>query len=326
MTIFGLISHCIFTCSLLITVTAQSWAYADTFPEKPIHFIVPNTPGSATDQLARTVGFSIQKSTGQPVLIENKPGANGIIAAEYVANAQADGYTVLIGNSTTNAANQALYRRLPYDPDKSFTALTGLGQGSQVMVVQNEFPAKTFKEFVTMAKKNPGKYAYGSGGSSARVATAAFARMGGINLLHVPYKGNPLAMTDLIGGRIQVFFPDMTTALPMIRSGKIRPLAVTSKTRSNYLPDVPTLAELGLKSYEASYWFAAYAPAKTPKDVVKRLSELIREGVGSQASASFFKSVGMEPFGSTPEELREFTYSQIAYWNESVKAAGITPE
>jgi tripartite-type tricarboxylate transporter receptor subunit TctC len=313
---------CVLYCGLSLGTPSA----AGGFPDRPIRLIVPNTPGSATDQMARTVALTMQERGGKPVIVEDKPGANGIIAAEYVAKAAADGYTILIGNSTTNAANSALYLKLPYDPEKDFAPITGLGRGSQVMVVSSNFPAKTVGDFITLARTNPGKYAYGSGGASARVATEAFARMAGIKLLHVPYKGNPLALLDLLGGQIQVFFPDMATALPMIHSGQIRPLAVTSKQRSAYLPDVPTLDEAGLSGYEAGYWFAAYAPADTPPEIVQTLSKLMQEGVRSQASASFFESVGMEAFATTPDELRSHTRKEIAGWAASVRAAGIEPE
>jgi len=313
-------------CLLLCGLSLGTPAASATFPDRPIRLIVPNTAGSATDQLARTVAQTMQQRGGKPVIVENKPGANGIIAAEYVAKAAADGYTILIGNSTTNAANPALYIKLPYDPDKDFAPITGLGRGSQVMVVKSDFPAKTVNEFITLAKANPGKYAYGSGGASARVATEAFASMAAIKLLHVPYKGNPLALIDLLAGQIQLFFPDMATALPMIHSGAVRALAVTSKERSAYLPDVPTLDEAGLRGYEARYWFAAYAPAGTPPDIVQTLSTLMQEGVRSEATAAFFESVGMEAFATTPDQLRAYTRKEIADWAASVRAAGIEPE
>lgn len=299
---------------------------AGPFPEKPIHFVVPNPPGTATDQLARTVALTVQQRGGQPVVVDNKAGANGIIASDFVAKAPADGYTVLIGNSTTNAANAYLYKKLPYSVERDFAPLAGLGRGSQVMVVNNDVPARTVAEFIALAKASPGKYAFGSGGASARVATEGFAQMAGIKLLHVPYKGNPLALTDLMGGQIQVFFPDMTTALPLVRSGKVRALAVTSKTRSTYLPDIPTLNESGLPGYEATYWFAAYAPAGTPADVVATLSRLLSEGVQSDAAASFFRSMGMDAFPTTPEALREFNRSELLHWGKAIKAAGIEPE
>jgi tripartite-type tricarboxylate transporter receptor subunit TctC len=310
------------TCVLSFTLPAK----AATFPEKAIRFVVPNTPGSATDQLARTIALTVQQRTGQAVVVDNKPGANGLIAVEAVTNAPADGYTVLIGNSTTNAANSSLFKKLPYDADKDFAPISGLGRGSQVVVVNNDLPVKTVADLIALAKANPGKYAYGSGGASAQVATEAFARMAGIKLLHVAYKGNPPAMTDLMGGQIQVFFPDMTTALPVVRGGKVRALAVTSDTRSSYLPDVPTLQEAGLKGYEASYWFAAYARAGTPSEVVATLNKLINEGIRSEGASAFFRSVGMEAFATSPEELRDFTRKEIAKWASSIKAAGIQPQ
>jgi tripartite-type tricarboxylate transporter receptor subunit TctC len=310
------------TCLLAFSLPAK----AATFPEKTIRFIVPNTPGSATDQLARAIASSVQQRTGQPVVVDNKPGASGMIAAEAVAKASPDGYTVLIGNSTTNAANPSLFKKLPYDADKDFAPISGLGRGSQVVVVNNDLPVKSVAELIALAKANPGKYAYGSGGASARVATEAFARMAGIKLLHVAYKGNPPAMADLMGGQIQVFFPDMTTALPVIRGGKVRALAVTSNTRSSYLPELPTLHEAGLRGYEASYWFAAYAPAGTPPEVVSTLNKLINEGIRSEGASAFFRSASMEPFGTSPEELRDFTRKEIANWTSSIKAAGIQPE
>lgn len=299
---------------------------ATTFPEKPIRFVVPNTPGSATDQLARAIATSVQQRTGQPVVVDNKPGASGMIAADAVAKAPADGYTVLIGNSTTNAANPSLFKKLPYDADKDFAPISGLGRGSQVLVVNNDLPVKSVAELIALAKANPGKYAYGSGGASARVAAEEFARVAGITLLHVAYKGNPPAMVDLMGGQIQVFFPDMTTALPVIRGGKVRALAVTSSKRSSYLPELPTLQEAGLSGYQASYWFAAYAPAGTPPEIVSTLNRLINEGIRSEAASAFFRTASMEPFGTSPQELRDFTRNEIANWAASVKAAGIQPE
>lgn len=301
-------------------------AKATTFPEKTIRFVVPNTPGSASDQLARAIAAAIQRTTGQSVVVESRPGASGILAAQAVAGAPADGYTVLIGNSTTNGANPSLFKKLPYDADKDFAPISGLGRGSQVLLVNNDLPAKTVAELIALAKANPGKYAYGSGGASARVASEAFARMVGIKLLHVPYKGNPLAMTDLMGGQIQLFFADITTALPVIRGGKVRALAVTSTTRSSYLSELPTLHEAGLSGYEASYWFAAYAPAGTPPAVVSTLNGLINEAIWSEGASAFFRNASMEPFGTTPEQLRDFTRKEIANLASAIKAAGIEPE
>ena len=316
-------------CALASTVAAVTLASAQAlaaFPDKPIRFVVPNTAGSATDQLARAVAVTVQLRSGQPVVIDNKAGANGIIAAEFVAKAPPDGYTVLIGNVTTNAANPYLFKKLPYSAEKDFVPLTGLGRGTQVMVVNNDLPAKTVAEFIALAKANPGKYTFGSGGASARVATEGFAQMAGIKLLHVPYKGNPLALTDLMAGQIHTLFTDMTTALPLLRGGKVRALGVTSKTRSVYLPDVPTIDESGVRGYEAGYWFAAYAPAGTPPDVVTVLNRMLTEGVRADSATTFFKSVGMDAFATTVEELREFNRIELINWSKSIKAAGIEPE
>jgi tripartite-type tricarboxylate transporter receptor subunit TctC len=317
--------HAVFRAAALSLACAVP-ALAGSFPEKPIRFVVPNTPGSATDQLARAVGQTVQQRAGQPVVVDNKAGANGILAAEFAAKAAPDGYTVLIGNVTTNAANPFLFKKLPYSADKDFTPVSGLGRGYQVMVVNKDFPAKSVKDFIAMAKAEPGKYTFGSGGASARVATEAFAKQAGIKLLHVPYKGNPPALTDLMGGNITTLFTDMTTALPLVKGGKVRALAVTSKARSPFLPDVPSMEEEGLHGYQAGYWFAAYVPAGTPADIVATLNGLIVEGVKSEGAASFFKTVGMEAFATTPEEMREFNKVELVNWGQSIKAAGIEPE
>lgn len=312
--------------ALVLSLAGALPALAASFPEKPIRFVVPNTAGSATDQLARTVAQTVQQRTGQAVVVDNKAGANGIVAAEFVAKAAPDGYTVLIGNVTTNAANPFLFKKLPYSADKDFTAVSGLGRGYQVMVVNKDFPAKSVREFIAMAKANPGKYTFGSGGASARVATEAFAKQAEVKLLHVPYKGNPLALTDLMGGQITTLFTDMTTALPLVKSGKVRALAVTSKARSTYLPDVPSMEEEGLNGYQAGYWFAAYVPAGTPLDIVATLNGLMVDGVKSEGAAAFFKNVGMEAFVTTPEEMRDFNKVELVNWEQSIKAAGIEPE
>lgn len=312
--------------TLALSVAGALPALASSFPEKPIRFVVPNTAGSATDQLARAVGQTVQQRTGQAVVVDNKAGANGVVAAEFVAKAAPDGYTVLIGNVTTNAANPFLFKKLPYSADKDFTAVSGLGRGYQVMVVKNDFPAKSVKDFIAMAKTNPDKYSFGSGGASALVATEAFAKQAGIKMLHVPYKGNPPALTDLMAGQITTLFTDMTTALPLVKSGKVKALAVTSKARSPYLPEVPSMEEEGLRGYLAGYWFAAYVPAGTPADIIATLNALIVQGVKSEGAAAFFKQVGMEAFATTPDEMREFNKVELVNWSQSIKAAGIEPE
>ena len=297
------------------------------FPEKPVTFVVPFAAGSATDQIARALGNAVTAETGQPVVIDNKAGASGFIASQQVAKAPADGYTVLITTNTTHAANEHLFKRLPYDPVKDFAPVTALGKGGQIMVVRPEFPAKTVAEFVALAKAAPGKHSFGSGSSSSRMAGELLQQMADIKLLHVPYKSNPLAITDLLGGQIDMMITDASTGLPQVKAGKLRALGVSGSKRSPLAPDVPTIDEAGVKGYEMGYWFAAYAPAGTPQPVVGRLNELLVKAAGSaSARTAFYEPSGTEVFTSTPDELARFQTAESGKWGRIVKAAGIEAE
>ena len=303
------------------TVQAQS------FPDKPITFVVPFAAGTATDQIARAIGNGITADTKQAVVIDNRAGASGFIASQFVAKAPADGYTVLITTNTTHAANEHLYKKLPYDPVKDFAPVTGLGKGGQIMVVAPTFPAKTVAEFIALAKKEPGKYSFGSGSSSSRMAGELLQQMADIKLLHVPYKSNTLAVTDLLGGQINMMITDTATGLPQVKAGKLRALGMSSASRSPLAPDVPTIAEAGVKGYEMGYWFAAYAPAKTPPAVVKRLNELLVKAAKSDAAkTAFYEPTGTEVFTTTPEEMAKFQTGESQKWGRIVKAAGIEAE
>src|ERR1700682_178470 len=263
---------------LAIAVSTYSLAaLAQDYPAKAISFVVPSAAGSATDQLARGLGQSVSNDTRQAVVIDNKPGASGFLAALYVAKAAADGYTVLITTNTTHAANEHLFKSLPYDPVKDFAPVTLLGKGGQIMVVNLKVPAKSVQEFIALAKKEPGKYSFGSGSSSSRIAGELFQQMAGVQLLHVPYKSNPLAITDLLGGQIDMMITDNATGLPQVKGGKVRALGVSTLTRSPLTPDVPTISEAGLKGYDMGFWFAAYVPAHTPPAVVATLHALLVE-------------------------------------------------
>ncbi len=296
------------------------------FPDKPIRFVVPFAAGSATDQLARAVGQALTVDTKVSVVVDNKPGANGFIAAADVAKAAPDGYTVLISTNTTHAANEHLFKKLPYDPVKDYTPLTALGRGGQIMVVNPQVPAKTVGEFIALAKKQPGKLSFGSGSSSSRIAGELFQQMAHVELLHVPYKSNPLAITDLLGNQIQMMITDTATGLPQVKSGKLRALGVSGKARSPLAPDVPTIDEAGVKGYEMSYWFAAYAPAGTPQPVVSKLNALLVKAARSETAATFYQSTGTEVFTSTPAELARFQAQESAKWGRIIKAANIQPE
>ena len=305
---------------------ACAGAFAEDYPAKSVTFVVPFAAGSATDQLARSLGQSVSAQTKQAVVIDNKPGASGFLAAQYVAKAPADGYTVLIATNTTHAANEHLYKSMPYDPVKDFAPLTLLGKGGQVMIVNLAVPAKTVQEFIALAKKAPGKYSFGSGSSSSRIAGELFQQMAGVQLLHVPYKSNPLAVTDLLGGQIDMMITDNATGLPQVKGGKVRALGMSSLKRSPLAPEVPTIDESGVKGYEVTYWFAAYVPAKTPPTVVKRLHNLLVEATQSAAARQFYESSGTDVVVSTPEELAKFQGVESQKWGRIIKAANIQPE
>lgn len=301
-------------------------ARAQDFPAKPITFIVPFAAGSATDQIARAIGQGVTEASGQTVVIDNRPGASAMIGAQAAARAPADGYTVLITTNTTHAANEHLYKSLAYDPVADFAPITLLGKGGQIMVVRPDSPAKTVKDFLELARKHPGKLSFGSGSSSSRVAGEQLQQMTGIELLHVPYKSNPLAITDLIGGQIDTMITDTATGLPQIKAGKLRALGVTSKTRSPLVPDVPTIDEAGVPGYEMGYWFAAYAPSGTPRPVIERLHALLTAATGAAVAQQFYKQTGTELATSTPEELAAFQKAESAKWGEIIRKAGIQPE
>ncbi len=301
-------------------------AAAQSFPAKPFTFVVPFAAGSATDQLARALGQSITEQTKQPVVVDNKAGASGMLAAQQAARAAADGYTVLITTNTTHAANEHLYKKLPYDPVKDFVPVTGLGKGGQVLVVKTESPYKSVADLLDAARKAPGKLSFGSGSSSSRVAGEMLKQLAGVDILHVPYKSNPLAITDLLGGQIDLMITDTSTGVPQVKAGKLRALGFSTQTRSPQLPDVPTIDQAGVKGYDMGYWFAAYVPAGTPVPVVARLNELLVAAVKGAPAKAFFEAGGVAPWTSTSDELARFQAAETAKWGKVIKAAGIEPE
>jgi tripartite-type tricarboxylate transporter receptor subunit TctC len=301
-------------------------AWAQSYPAKPVTFIVPFAAGSATDQLARALGQSVTEQTQQAVVVDNKAGASGMLAAQAAARAAPDGYTVLITTNTTHAANEHLYKKLSYDPVKDFAPVSGLGKGGQVLVVTADSPHKSVKDLLDFAKKNPGKLTFGSGSSSSRVAGELFQQMAGVELLHVPYKSNPLAITDLLGGQIAMMITDTSTGVPQIKAGKLRALGVSTAKRLPMLPDVPTIDEAGVKGYDMGYWFAAYVPAQTPQPVVQRLNELVAAALRTPQAKAFFDTSGGEPFPTTPEQLARFQLDETAKWGRVIRKAGIEPE
>lgn len=312
--------------ALMAAALAAPAAFAQAFPAKPITFVVPFAAGSATDSLARAVGQAVAAKGGQPVVVDNKAGASGQIAAQQVAKAAADGYTVLITTNTTHAANEHLYKKLSYDPVKDFAPISGLGKGGQIMVVRADAPYKSVGDVLAAARQAPGKLSFGSGSSSSRVAGELFQQMANVQLLHVPYRSNPMGITDLLGGQITMMFTDASTGVPQITAGKLRALGVTSIKRTAVLPDVPTIDEAGVKGYDMGYWFAAYAPAGTPAPVVAKLNELVLDALKSGPVLQFFAASGGEVFPTTPDELGRFQSAETAKWGKVIKAAGIEPE
>jgi tripartite-type tricarboxylate transporter receptor subunit TctC len=316
----------IFKLILVIAVVHASAAMAQEYPAKAITFYVPFAAGSATDALARALGQGITAETKQSVVIDNRPGANGIIATQAFVRTPGDGYSVLIATNTTHAANEHLYKKIPYDPVRDFTAITALARGGQVMIVHPRVPAKTVKEFIALAKRQPGKLTFGSGSSSSRVASELFQQMAGLKLVHVPYKSNPMAVTDLVGGHIDMMITDVVTGLPQVQAGKVRALGVSSPKRLPNVPELPTIAEAGVKGYELTFWFAAYTPAKTPPAVAARLRELFVSATKAAPADKFFKTTGIEPWNTASAELEKFQAAESAKWARVIKAAGIEPE
>jgi tripartite-type tricarboxylate transporter receptor subunit TctC len=305
----------------MATVLALPVAAQD-YPTKPIRIVVPFGPGTATDIVARTVGAQLSSRTGQPVVIENKPGAEGQIGAQAAATAAPDGYTLFITTQTTQAMNVHIYKALPYDPVKSFAPISGLSLGAQVVMVKNELPVKTVGELIELARKQPGKLSFGSGNGSSRGGAELFRIMAKVDLLGVPYKTQPQAISDLMGDRIDVIFSDFTTGLPPVLDGRARGLAVTSKKRIPGLEQFPTVDE-SVPGFEMWAWTAAYAPAGTPRPIVDKLNTLVREAVASESYRALTRTTYGVPFSGSPEELAAFQANETRKWGEIIAVAGM---
>jgi len=311
----------------LLAVTALPHAFAQSkYPDKPLTFIVPFAAGSATDQLARAIGNSVAEQAKQAVVVDNKAGASGMLAAQAAAKASPDGYTVLITTNTTHAANEHLYKKLSYDPVKDFAPVTGLGKGGQVLVVRADSPYKSVADLLAKARKDPGKLSFGSGSSSSRVAGEMFKQLSHTDILHIPYKSNPNAITDLLGGQIDMMITDTATGVPQIKGGKLRALGVSTTKRIPLLPEMPTIDEAGVKGYDMGYWFAAYVPAATPAPVVAHLRELLVNAAKSPAARNFFDTSGSEAWTTTSDELAKFQAAETQKWGKVIRAAGIEAE
>lgn len=311
----------LFAAAALVSAGAQAQAW----PSHPITLVVPFAAGSGTDQVARGVAQVIQAEfPGSSVVIDNRPGASGMIAAQAAARAAPDGYTLFLTTNTTQSANQFLFKKLPYDPVADFTPVGGLGRGAMVLALPSTSPIKTLPELIAASKKRPQNF--GAGNSSSRVAGELFKQMTGAALTYVPYKSNPQAVTDLVGGQIDLMFADTATALGLVNSGKLKALAYTGAQRSPELPSIPTIDESGVKGYELTYWVAAYAPHGTPPELVRRLNDAIVKGLKTPTMENIFKQIVLDPFPTTVEGLAQFQRAETEKWGRVIKGAGIEPE
>ena len=314
--------------TLVLAATAlplMPMAHADTFPDKPIVLVIPFPPGGPTDAMARTLAAEMKDRLGQPMIVENRAGAGGNIGADYVARATPDGQTLLFGTSGPLAINASLYRKINYDPVKSFAPVIQVGHLPNILVVNPAVPAKNVKELIAYAKANPGKLSYASSGNgaSSHLAGVLFNASAGIDLQHIPYKGTGPALNDLLGGQVSMSFTDVLTALPYVKTGKLRALGVTTTERSQALPDVPTVAEQGVPGYDVSVFFGIVAPAGTPPDRVAKLNQAFVEVLDTPKVKQLFASQGLEPApASTPQQLGKFIQAQMSKWAGVVKQAG----
>ncbi len=300
---------------------------AQTYPSKPIKAIVPFAAGSATDQIGRAFAAKMSETLGQTIVVENKPGVNGMLGADQVAKAPADGYTILIGTNSTNAALKSLMKKLPYDQDTAFAPIGFMGAVPLIVAVNKDVKANTLKELIDMAKAKPGFVTYASASTSQLVSGAMLAGMAGVEMVNVPYKSGPAAMTDLIGGQVMMFTADFAVTLPQVKNDKIRGLAVTSTKRSKAIPELPTVNEaLGLTDYELIAYFAAFAPAGTPKEIVLKLNQALNIAANDKGIQEKFAALGFETDPSTPEALAKRTEQESLKWARAIKAAGIEPQ
>lgn len=306
-------------------VVAQS---AQTYPNKPIKMVVTFPPGGAPDILARIISEKINPAWAQPVVIDNKPGAGGNIGAEAVARSPADGYTLVMGTVGTHSINGALYAKMPYDMVKDFSPVTLVASTPNLLVVNNTVPARNVAELVALARAKPSALMYGSPGigTSVHVSGELFASMTGTKLTHVPYKGRAMAIPDLLGGQIQLMFDNMPSALPVVKEGKLRAIGVTSATRSLSAPDIPTLAEQGLEGFEATSWFAVFAPANTPKEITTKMHNEIARIFKLPDVQTRLKTLGLDAILGGPDELAAYQRAEITKWNKVVKDSGAKAE
>ncbi len=306
------------------------WAFAQDsggYPKQPIRIVVPFAAGSGTDAVARITGQMLGDALKGSVIVDNKAGANGVIAAEAVAKAPPDGYTLFMTTNTTHSANPSLMKSLPYDPVKDFAPVSRMGNLPFMLVVNNELPVKNVAELLAWGRAHPGKLTYASGNSTGIVCGATLSRMSGVPMLHVPYKSTPPAIADLIGGQGSMMVVDLAAGLATVKAGKMRAIAVTTQERTKLFPELPPLADTPeLKGFDITSWNGVFAPAGTPREIVRKLNKVLADMANGTVFRERVAKLGFDAFGSTPEELGAFTVSELAKWKKLIQAAGIQPE
>ena len=298
------------------------------YPDKPIRLVVAYPPGGGTDIIARLIAPELSKKLGQPITIENRGGASGNIGTEAVVNSPANGYTLLMGNVAPNAINISVFKKLPFNPEKDLAPISLVAITPNILVANNELPVRSATDLLALAKASPGKINYPSAGNgtSSHLAGVLFGSMGNVSMTHVPYKGGGLAMNDLLGGQVEVFFATMPAAMPFVKSGKLRPLAVTSDKRSLLMPELPTISEAGLTGYSATTWYGLYAPKGTPSEIINKINRATLEILQDSEMRERLIQRGFEPVGNSPKQFALFISSEIAKWAKVVAIAGIEPE
>lgn len=315
-----------FVCTVLacLAFSPPIQAQQEAYPSKQVRMVLCCVGAIAS--VARAIADDMSQTLGQTVVVEQKPGAGGGIATNYVAKSKNDGYTILVGTNATHAANQSLYLHLPYDYVKDFAPIGGIGAGTMVLLVPANSPIKSVADLTKKAKQNPGKLTYGWAGTTPRIAMALYSQLTHTRLLEIPYKTNPQATTDLIGGVFDTMFADLNTSTPLVKAGRLRALAVSGPTRAAILPDVPTMQEAGVKNYSLTWWVAMWAPAGTPKPIVDRLNSALTAAITSQRVAKLFRATGATPMPMSPDDLMKFQISEHEKWAGIVKSAGIVPQ
>ncbi len=303
-------------------------ALADSWPSRPVTIVVPYSAGGGVDPVARMVAQKLSERIGQPVIVENKPGASGMIGVGFVAHAKPDGYTLLMSASDVISINQHLYKAMPYDADRDLSPITEVVSLPFLFVTSSAFPARSLKDLVAMAKNEPGKYSFASGGNGSlqHLAAEMFQSVAGIKLVHVPYKGVVPALNDVLGNQVPMLFAGFPTAIQHVRAGRLRALAVTSPNRMEQAKDIPTIAEQGYPGFEVTQWFGLFAPARTPHEIVERLYRETAAVLKSPDVRDRLIAQGAEPVGSSPGQFRSFIASQSAKFGKAVREAHVHVE